>query len=111
MIPVVEKDGQPVEKRSSLADTGQFDLLKRAVRERMRRFGREIMDGRLTVDPYIQGGRTSCDYCRFGAVCGFDRKTPGFGYRRLREITAPELWEQLKEEEAAKEKEAEGRDS
>ena len=111
VIPVVEKDGQPVEKRSSLADTGQFDLLKRAVRERMRRFGREIMDGRLTVDPYIQGGRTSCDYCRFGAVCGFDRKTPGFGYRRLREITAPELWEQLKEEEAAKEKEAEGRDS
>ena len=108
VIPVVEKNGEPVEKRSSLADTEQFALLKRAVRERMRCFGREIMDGRLTVNPYIQGARTSCDYCRFGAVCGFDRKMPGFAYRRLREITAPELWERLREEEKEKEKEREG---
>ncbi len=99
VIPVTEKDGQPVEKRSSLADTEQFALLKRGVRERMRRFGREIMGGRLAVNPYLRGEKTSCDYCPYGAVCGFDRKTPGFAYRRLQELAADELWERLEEEE------------
>ena len=95
VIPVVEKDGEPVEKRSSLAGTKQLEALCGFVRRRMQEFGRRIMEGDLAVNPYIRDGHTGCDYCRFAAVCGFDKKTPGFEYRRLGEPSPSEIWEEV----------------
>ncbi len=95
VIPVVEKDGQPVEKRSSVAATKQLNDLCAFVRQRMTEFGSRIMAGDMAVNPYMQGSRTGCDYCRFGAVCGFDKKTPGYQYRRLNEIEAAQIWSQV----------------
>ncbi|MCI8566561.1 MAG: ATP-dependent helicase [Lachnospiraceae bacterium] len=95
VIPVVEKDGEPVEKRSSLAGTRQLEALCRFVRGRMQEFGRRIMEGDLAVNPYIRDGHTGCDYCRFAAVCGFDKKTPGYEYRRLGEPAVSEIWEEV----------------
>lgn len=95
VIPVVEKDGEPVERRSSVAGTRQLEALCSFVRGRMQEFGRRIMEGDLAVNPYIRDGRTGCDYCRFAAVCGFDKKTPGYGYRRLGDLKASDIWEQI----------------
>ncbi len=49
-----------------------------------------------------QGTRTGCDYCPYHAVCGFDRKTAGFGYRKLKALKPEEIWKEIipKEEEA-----------
>ena len=44
--------------------------------------------------------RTACDYCPYSAVCGFDRKNPVYGYRRMAELEDKEIWERLKEEAA-----------
>lgn len=95
VIPVVEKDGQPVEKRSSVADTSQLNDLCRFVRERMKEFGSRIMAGDLAVNPYTRGGKTGCDYCPYGAVCGFDKKTPGYEYRRLTDLEVQEIWDKV----------------
>lgn len=95
VIPVAEKDGQPVEKRSSVADTAQLNGLCDFVRERMKEFGGKIMAGDLAVNPYIRDGKSSCDYCRFAAVCGFDKKTPGYEYRRLSELETQDIWEEV----------------
>ena len=65
------------------------------MRGRMQEFGRRIMEGDLAINPYIRDGRTGCDYCRFAAVCGFDKKTPGYGYRRLGDLKASDIWEQI----------------
>ena len=100
VIPVVEKDGEPVERRSSVAATRQLEALCRFVRGRMQEFGRRIMEGDLAVNPYIRDGHTGCDYCHFSAVCGFDQKTPGYSYRRLGEQKAAEIWEQIEAQNA-----------
>lgn len=99
VIPVVEKDGLPVEKRSSVADTKQLQALCRFVRGRMQEFGQRIMEGDLAVNPYTRGGRTGCDYCRFGAVCGFDKKMPGYAYRQLGDIPRADIWSQVEQNE------------
>ncbi|MCI8402654.1 MAG: ATP-dependent helicase [Lachnospiraceae bacterium] len=95
VIPVVEKDGQLVEKRSSVADTKRLHALCGFVKGRMKEFGSRIMAGDVAVNPYMKDGKTGCDYCRFAAVCGFDRKTPGYGYRRLEELNTGEIWERM----------------
>lgn len=41
--------------------------------------------------------RSSCDYCPYAAVCGFDKKIPGYEVRRLEELSSEEIYERMKE--------------
>ncbi len=101
VIPVTEKGGEIVERYSSVAATRQLEELCRFVRRRMTEFGSRIMDGHIAVNPYMRGGRTGCDYCKFAAVCGFDKKTPGYEYRRLGDLEAREIWEGVQSQDKA----------
>ena len=95
IIPVVLKDGEVQEGRSSVANRERFDRLRRFVHERVKGAGKEILDGEIGAEPYKSGQRTACDYCPYHAVCGFDKKTSGFEYRRLKGKKAEEIWEEL----------------
>lgn len=95
VIPVTEKGGQIVERYSSVAATRQLEDLCTFVRQRMSEFGSRIMAGHMAVNPYMRGGRTGCDYCKFAAVCGFDKKTPGYEYRRLGDLETQQIWEEV----------------
>ena len=54
------------------------------VNRRLREAGQDILMGNVDLKPYKQGNRTACDYCPYHAVCGFDTKTAGYGYRKLK---------------------------
>ncbi len=95
VIPVYFKDGILVKDRSSVADTGHFDKLRNYVRKKAGASGTEILNGRITADPYRKGRETACDYCPYHSVCGFDPKLPGNGYRRLRSMGSDEIWEEI----------------
>lgn len=95
LIPVVLKDGAVQEGKSSVANRERFERLRRYVHEKVKGAGREILDGEIGVDPYKSGERTACDYCPYHAVCGFDKKTSGYEYRRLKGKKAEEIWEEL----------------
>lgn len=74
--------------------------------------GQEILQGSTALLPYKQGTRTGCDYCPYHAVCGFDRKTSGYAYRKLRAIKPEEIWKEIlpKEEEEEESEEMVGSD-
>ncbi len=95
VIPVKEKDRKIVERYSSVATTKQLEDLCTFVRSRMTEFGSRIMEGHMVVNPYMRGGKTGCDYCKFAAVCGFDKKTPGYTYRRLGDLEKREIWDNV----------------
>ena len=98
VIPVAVKDGYVQESRSSVADTERFAALGRFVSGRLKQAGREILSGEAGIRPYKQGNRTPCDYCPYHAVCGFDAKTAGFGFRRLRSLRAQDIWQEIERE-------------
>lgn len=95
VIPVTEKDRQIVERHSTVAATKQLEDLCGFVRRRMTEFGSRIMEGHMAVNPYMRGQKTGCDYCKFAAVCGFDKKTPGYRYRRLDDLEAQAIWDDV----------------
>lgn len=95
IIPVVLKDGAVQEGKSSVANRERFDRLRRYVHEKVRKAGLEILDGEIGAVPYKSGTRTACDYCPYHAVCGFDKKTIGYEYRRLKGKKTEEIWEEL----------------
>lgn len=95
IIPVVLKDGDVQEAKSSVANRERFEKLRGYVHEKLKQTGREILDGEIAVSPYKNGARTACDYCPYHAVCGFDRKTAGYDYRKLKNKKTEEIWEEI----------------
>ena len=98
VIPVAIKDGYVQESRSSVASTRRFRDLRRFVNRKLREAGQDILMGNVDLKPYKQGNRTACDYCPYHAVCGFDTKTAGYGYRKLKGLKPEEIWAELEAE-------------
>ena len=75
--------------------------MKSYVNRKLRTAGRDILEGDTSLKPYKQSARTACDYCPYHAVCGFDTKTAGYGYRKLKALKPEEIWEELGTEDRA----------
>ena len=98
-LPVTyNKDGS-LRKGSSVATREQFRLLNEYVKRKISDIRGEILSGDTEVSPYELGKRTACTYCSYQGVCGFDRKIPGYEYRRLKQFSDQEIWNHLEEEE------------
>lgn len=95
VIPVAIKDGYVQESRSSVASTRRFEDLRRFVNHKLQEAGKDILKGNIGLKPYKQASRTACDYCPYHAVCGFDTKTAGYGYRRLAGLKPEDIWAQI----------------
>ena len=95
IIPVVLKDEAVLEGKSSVANRERFEALRSFVHKKLKTAGREILDGEIGVEPYKSGQRTACDYCPYHAVCGFDKKTSGYDYRRFKNRKSEEIWEEV----------------
>lgn len=95
VIPVAIKDGYVQESRSSVASTRRFEDLRRFVNHKLQEAGKDILKGSISLKPYKQASRTACDYCPYHAVCGFDTKTAGYGYRRLAGLKPEDIWAQI----------------
>ena len=99
VIPVAMKNGIIQEAKSSVAGEKRFSSLRQFVREKLKTEGREILDGVIHVNPYKQGNRSACDYCPYHAVCGFDLKTAGYGFRKFKALKSEEIWPAIEGEE------------
>lgn len=96
VIPVVfGKDGGVQESRSSVAKAVQFETLRAFVGRKLKASGKQILNGDTALRPYKQGSRTACDYCPYHAVCGFDTKTAGYGFRQLCSMSPNAVWEAI----------------
>ena len=87
------------ESQSSVASGRRFELLRRYVREQLKKDGREILDGRIGAEPQKSGGRTACDSCPYHGVCGFDTRIAGCRYRRFAPVSPQQAWEEMERTE------------
>lgn len=100
VIPVaLNKDGS-ISKRSGAVTRDQFVDLSAFVNLKIENLGQGILDGNIDVNPYQQGKKNACTYCRYKPICGFDEGISGFSYRRLSQLSAEGAWAQIREEAA-----------
>ena len=79
------------------ADAAQIMQLIAHTKKKMKETGSRITSGDVAPAPVTEKKRTACDYCPYSAACGFDRKNPVYGYRRMEVLEDKEIWEKLKE--------------
>ena len=98
-IPVsINRDGT-FSKRSSVATQEQFQSLGRYVRSKICDIQEAILSGDAMAAPYELGKKNACTYCPYSSVCGFDRKIPGYEFRRLPSFGDEDLWKMIMKEE------------
>lgn len=91
------KDGS-FRKTSSVATREQFAALNRYVKKKISDIREAILDGDAEVLPYELGKKNACTYCPYISVCGFDKKLPGYEFRRLKNFRDEELWDAFTKE-------------
>jgi ATP-dependent helicase/nuclease subunit B len=83
IIPVgIKKDGS-FTAASKTISSEDYSALRAYTKDKMKEFGRKILQGDIEIDPYEQGQKSSCKYCPYKSVCGFDEKVPGYSMRNL----------------------------
>lgn len=96
IIPVEFKKDGSFSARSQVAGRSEWQVLRSAVRGQIRRAGRRILSGDVSIAPYRMNQRTPCAYCAYRPVCQFDPELEGNGYQRLAKSgSAEELWDKL----------------
>lgn len=100
VIPVKYNKNGSMAAASSVASLENMDRLSKHVHHTIEDIGKKILSGDVSVNPYERKGRTGCDYCPYQGICGFDRKIPGYEYRRLDQLSSKDVWGKLEKEAA-----------
>ena len=99
VIPVT-RNKAPGELRAAdnVITDRQFDLLRRYARDRMRKIASAILSGQIAPNPSRKrSGTTSCTWCPYRDVCGFDPHAQGAAYREREKRKADESWALIEE--------------
>ncbi len=99
VIPVGYKKDGSLKASSPALEEEDFRTVSSYVGRKVQQIGQEIMDGEVSINPYQMGTRNACSWCRFSGVCTFDRKLPGYEFRKLKEGKPAEIIRKMKEEE------------
>ena len=95
VIPVELKKSGELSARSSVASAEEFQILSEYVNHTIVKAGNAIYQGNVQVAPFVEGQVSSCDYCPYKAVCGFDRKVQGYEERKPRKIDKKDLFDRM----------------
>lgn len=95
VIPVELKKSGELSARSSVATAEEFEILSEYVNHTIVKTGNAIYKGNVQVAPYVENQVSSCDYCPYKAVCGFDRKVQGFEERKTKKLDKKDLFDRM----------------
>lgn len=98
VIPIERKKDGSFSARSSLITKEDYQTVSQFVDHTIRRFGKEILDGRIEMDPCEQGGKNACTYCTYKGICEFEEKIPGYKIRMLESPQEEEVLSRMRKE-------------
>ncbi len=91
VIPVeLKKDGSPT-SRSDTVTASDYQAIASYTEKKIREFGKSILNGEIGINPYELGDRSSCTYCAYRSICGYDERIEGFEKRKLDDDKAKAL--------------------
>lgn len=97
----VSQKGGEIAGRSQVISPKQFSLLEDFAGKKVVDFGREILAGTITRNPYKEKQGSSCTWCPYRGVCGFDAALPGYSWRRVPAGNEEDFWKRIEEEKGA----------
>ena len=95
LLPVQCKNGE-VEEKGAAVSSEKLEALLDFAKKEMLEGAKRIKEGEKGISPIRkEGDITSCSYCPYHSICGFDEDLPNFRYRSPDSRTDEELWEEI----------------
>ncbi len=98
VIPVEFKKDGTLSSRSDVMDEAEMEEISRFVTGKVKKLGREILEGRVSCNPYKKDKESACTYCPYKGVCGFDTGMDGYSYRVLPDMDKDTAMEHIRKE-------------
>ncbi len=100
ILPLERKKDGTLSARSSVISEENLQEISQYVNRKIKEAGREILDGKIGINPCRQGTELACGFCSFRPVCGFDGRIPGYSFRQLDGLKEEEALMKIREENA-----------
>lgn len=98
VIPVKYNKNGSLSKSSKAASAQDFYLMMKYAVNKVEEIRQKILSGDVKVNPYRRGTETSCDYCSYRQICGFDTKMDGYRYREIEAMSVDKVIQEMKGE-------------
>lgn len=98
VIPVKYNKNGSLSKSSKAASAQDFYLMMKYAVNKVEEIRQKILSGDVKVNPYRRGTETSCDYCGYRQICGFDTKMEGYRYREIDAMSVDKVIQAMKGE-------------
>lgn len=97
-IPVKYKKSGELSGTSQTAGKVQFELIEKYADYKVKQIAQSIREGDICISPVKeQAEQTTCRYCAYRSICGFEKKLPGFKERDMA-LKQEAVYEQMKKE-------------
>lgn len=98
VIPVKYNKNGSLSKSSKAASAQDFYFMMKYAVNKVEEIRQKILSGDVKVNPYRRGTETSCDYCSYRQICGFDTKMEGYRYREIDAMSVDKVIQAIKGE-------------
>lgn len=98
VIPVKYNKNGSLSKSSKAASAQDFYFMMKYAVNKVEEIRQKILSGDVKVNPYRRGTETSCDYCSYRQICGFDTKMEGYRYREIDAMSVDKVIQTIKGE-------------
>lgn len=98
IIPVEYKKDGSFTAASSVMEENDLRTISSYVNKKIKEIGSGILAGKTDVNPYEMGIQSSCSYCSYAGICGYDSKITGYSMRKLGSMKKEEAFEKIKAE-------------
>ncbi|MBE5823290.1 MAG: helicase-exonuclease AddAB subunit AddB [Butyrivibrio sp.] len=83
IIPVMIKKDGDFGARSQIATREEYQAISGFVGRKIKEFGKNILNGDISVNPYVRENSDSCTFCSYRSICGYDERIKGYKKRNL----------------------------
>ena len=99
LIPAyIDKSGNLSYKMTSGVTESQFEDLQKYIYKTIKEIAKEIYSGKIDLLPSYNDGKTSCKYCEYKSICGFDYGFCKNTYNYLDKKSKEEILEKIRNE-------------
>ena len=99
ILPIsLNKDNEP-SKQSSVLPEEDFTKVIKHVRFLIKEISKEMLKGKVLIEPCKKGKHTSCQYCLYSTICQFDRILEDNRYKYIIEEKNEEILAKMQPEE------------
>lgn len=96
VIPVEYKKDGSLSSRSTVMNQEEIEIIQQFAEKKIESLGKEILDGKISINPKTFKKKEACTFCQFQGICDFDSRLKGFEKRELEDMEPEKLWKEIR---------------